>query len=101
MNELEQVFGWVLHWLAEHRLIRGERIGVDASTMETNAALRSVVRRDAARAIARCLTRTAKESGIATPTADHLVGLDCAPRAGNGRTPAGKARSIPTRGSPS
>ena len=29
----EQVFGWVLERLAEHGLIKGERIGVDASTM--------------------------------------------------------------------
>ena len=34
----DQVFNWVLHRLAEHGLIRGERIGVDASTMEANAA---------------------------------------------------------------
>jgi hypothetical protein len=42
----DRVFSWVLHRLAEHGLIRGERIGVDASTMEANAALRSIVRRD-------------------------------------------------------
>ena len=40
------VFGWVLARLNEHGLIQGERIGVDASTMEANAALRTIVRRD-------------------------------------------------------
>ena len=36
----ELVFTWVLQRLAEHGLLQGERIGVDASTMEANAALR-------------------------------------------------------------
>ena len=40
------MFGWVLSLLAEHGLVRGARIGVDASTMEANAALRHIVRRD-------------------------------------------------------
>jgi transposase len=38
----EQAFTWALHRLSEHGLIKGERIGVDASTMEANAALRSI-----------------------------------------------------------
>ncbi len=42
----EAVFAWVLDVLGEHGLVEGERIGVDASTMEANAALRSIVRRD-------------------------------------------------------
>ena len=42
----EAVFAWVLQRLAEHGLIQGDRIGVDASTMEANAALRAIVRRD-------------------------------------------------------
>src|SRR3954451_16130191 len=72
----EQVFTWVLQRLAEHGLIRGERIGVDASTMEANAALRSIVRRDSGEGYREMLTRMAKESGIATPTAEDLIRLD-------------------------
>jgi transposase len=72
----EQVFTWALHRLSEHGLIKGERIGVDASTMEANAALRSIVRRDSGEGYSEMLTRMAKESGIATPTADDLVRLD-------------------------
>ena len=72
----EQVFTWALHRLSEHGLIKGERIGVDASTMEANAALRSSVRRDSGEGYRAMLTRTARESGIATPTADDLVRLD-------------------------
>ena len=57
-------------------LIQGERIGVDASTMEANAALRTIVRRDDGRTYREMLTQMAKESGIETPTADDLVRLD-------------------------
>ena len=39
------MFSWVLQLVAENGLIRGKRIGVDASTMEANAALRTIVRR--------------------------------------------------------
>src|SRR5271166_6346645 len=42
----EMVFGWVLKLVAERGLVKGERIGVDGSTMEANAALRTIVRRD-------------------------------------------------------
>src|ERR1700688_459053 len=72
----DQVFTWALHRLSEHGLIKGERIGVDASTMEANAALRSIVRRDSGEGYREMLTRMARESGIATPTADDLVRLD-------------------------
>jgi transposase len=72
----EAVFAWVLERLAEHGLIRGERIGVDASTMEANAALRAIVRRDSGEGYREMLERLAAESGIATPTAEDLVRLD-------------------------
>src|SRR4051794_27906072 len=72
----DQVFTWVLARLAEHGLIKGERIGVDASTMEANAALRTIVRRDSGEGYREMLTCMAKESGIETPTAEDLVRLD-------------------------
>jgi transposase len=72
----DQVFTWVLQRLAEHGLIKGERIGVDASTMEANAALRTIVRRDSGEGYREMLTRMARESGIETPTAEELVRLD-------------------------
>jgi transposase len=72
----EAVFAWVLERLAEHGLIKGERIGVDASTMEANAALRAIVRRDTGEGYRAMLGRLAQESGIATPTAEDLVRLD-------------------------
>src|SRR5689334_22391521 len=72
----EAVFAWVLQRLAEHGLIRGERIGVDASTMEANAAPRAIVRRDTGEGYREMLGRLAEESGIARPTAEDLVRLD-------------------------
>jgi transposase len=72
----EAVFAWVLQRLAEHGLIRGDRIGVDASTIEANAALRSIVRRATGEGYREMLKRLAAESGIATPTAEDLVRLD-------------------------
>jgi len=72
----EAVFAWVLRRLAEHGLVKGKRIGVDASTMEANAALRAIVRRDTGEGYREMLERLAKESGIATPTAEDLVRLD-------------------------
>jgi len=72
----EAVFAWVRERLAEHGLIQGERIGVDASTVEANAALRAIVRRDTGEGYREMLKRLAAESGIATPTADDLARLD-------------------------
>jgi transposase len=72
----EAVFAWVLERLAEHGLVKGERIGVDASTMEANAALRAIVRRGTGEGYREMLGRLARESGIATPTAEDLVRLD-------------------------
>jgi transposase len=72
----ETVFGWVLRLVAEHGLVKGKRIGVDASTMEANAALRTIVRRDDGRTYREMLMQMAKESGIETPSADDLVRID-------------------------
>jgi len=72
----EAVFAWVLQRLAEHGLIRGDRIGVDASTMEADAALRAIVRREDGEGYREMLRRLAGASGIATPTAEDLVRLD-------------------------
>ena len=41
-----EVFGWVLGLLADRGLIQGKRVGIDATTLEANAAMRSIVRRD-------------------------------------------------------
>ncbi len=70
------MFGFVLKLVAEHGLVKGERIGVDGSTMEANAALRTIVRRDNGESYREMLTRMAKESGIDTPSAEDLARFD-------------------------
>ena len=72
----EKVFGWVLKLVAERGLLKGERIGVDGSTMEANAALRTIVRRDNGESYRAMLTRMAQESGVETPTAEDLARFD-------------------------
>jgi transposase len=72
----EAMFGWVLALIARQGLVKGERIGVDASTMEANAALRAIVHRDTGEGYRAMLTRMAEESGIETPTADDLIRMD-------------------------
>jgi transposase len=72
----ETVFGWVLALIAEHGLVKGERIGVDASTMEANAALKAIVRRETGETYREMLKRMAEESGIETPSADDLTRMD-------------------------
>jgi transposase len=72
----EKVFGFVLKLVAERGLVRGERIGVDGSTMEANAALRTIVRRDSGESYRAMLTRMATESGIETPSAEDLARFD-------------------------
>ena len=76
----EAIFDWVLQRLAEHGLIQGDRIGVDASTMEANAALRSDRPARQRRRLSRDAKRLAEESGIETPTAEDLIRLDRHPQ---------------------
>jgi transposase len=71
-----RVFTWVLTILAERGLIGGKTIGVDATTLEANAAMRSIIRRDTAEGYQDYLTGLAKASGIETPTREDLAKLD-------------------------
>ena len=70
------VFTWVLQRLADAHLVEGHPIGIDATTLEANAAMRSIVRRDTGDAYAAWLTRLAEASGLATPTRAELARFD-------------------------
>lgn len=70
------VFTWILQVLASADLVKGKTIGIDATTLEANAALRSIVRRDSGETYQEFLTRLAQASGIATPTRADLARLD-------------------------
>jgi transposase len=71
-----EVFTWMLTRLAEAGLVKGKTIGIDATTLEANAALRSIVRRDTGESYQEFLTQLAKASGIETPTREDLARLD-------------------------
>ena len=72
----QAVFAWVLGVLVDAKLLRGKTLGIDATTLEANAALRSIVRRDTGETYHEFLTRLAKASGIDTPTREDLAKLD-------------------------
>ena len=72
----KEVFSWVLNQLADRGLLRGQRIGIDATTLEANAAMRSIVRRETGESYEEFLRGLAKASGLATPTREQLARLD-------------------------
>jgi transposase len=72
----DALFQMVLEILAQHDLLRGKTIGIDATTLEANAALRSIVRRDDGTAYDEFLKKLARESGIETPTRSDLAKID-------------------------
>src|SRR5271169_4915472 len=71
-----EVFGWVLSLLADRGLLPGKRVAIDATTLEANAAMRSIVRRDTGESYEEFLRGLAKASGIETPTREDLARLD-------------------------
>jgi transposase len=72
----EEVFTWVLKLLASEGLLKGKTIGIDATTLEANAAMRSIVRKDTGESYQEFLKQLARESGIETPTREDLAKLD-------------------------
>jgi transposase len=70
------IFTWVLQCLSTAGLVKGKTIGIDATTLEANAALRSIVRRDSGESYEEFLTTLAKASGIGTPTRADLARID-------------------------
>jgi transposase len=70
------VFTWVQQRLVETGLLKGKTVAIDATTLEANAAMRSIVRRDTGESYQAFLTRLAEASGIKTPTREALARLD-------------------------
>jgi transposase len=71
-----KVFLWVLGVLADRGLLKGRTVGVDATALEANAAMRSIVRRDNGESYDEFLTGLARQSGIETPTREDLARVD-------------------------
>ena len=72
----EAVFTWMLQRLADADLVKGKTVGIDATTLEANAALRSIVGRDIGESYHDFLTKLAEASGIETPTREDLARID-------------------------
>jgi transposase len=72
----QAMFTWVLKRLAERHVLSGKTVGIDATTLEANAAMRSIVRREDGQNYQQFLEDLAKASGIATPTREDLARLD-------------------------
>lgn len=72
----QEVFQWVLKVLADYDLLSGKTVGLDATTLEANAAMRSIVRKDTKQNYQDFLTDLAKASGIDTPTREDLTKID-------------------------
>ena len=70
------VFGFVLERLQASDLLRGKTLGVDATTLEANAAMRTIVRRAGGTGDEEWLEQLARASGIETPTREDLAKLD-------------------------
>ncbi|MDE2805431.1 MAG: transposase [Gemmatimonadota bacterium] len=70
------VFGRVVELLRSSGLPSGRTLGVDSTTLEANAAMRSIVRRDDGKGYEEWLEQVARASGIETPTREDLAKLD-------------------------
>jgi transposase len=72
----QQVFGWVLKRLSRGGLIQGKTIGIDSTTLEANAAMKSIVRRDTQESYTEYLKRLAQAEGVEAQDAAAVRRLD-------------------------
>lgn len=70
------VFGWVLKILTAEGLVQGQTIAIDATTLEANAALKNIVRRENGQSYNEYLKGLAKAAGIENPTREQLARMD-------------------------
>ncbi len=71
-----EVFAWILSVLGRRGLLKGKAVAIDATTLEANAALRSIVRRDDGQAYDTFLDELARASGIETPSREDRAKVD-------------------------
>ncbi len=69
LEECQEVFQFVLRLADQHGLLRGKTIGVDNTTLEANAATKSIVRRDTGEDWQTYVTRLMRKEGAIH--ADH------------------------------
>ena len=72
----KKIFDWVLERVAQAGLVKGKTVGVDSTTLEANAAMKSIVRRDTGDKYMDFLKKVAEAEGIEAPDAAALLRLD-------------------------
>jgi len=72
----QKVFDWVLGLVNAHGLVDGKTLGVDSTTLEANAAMKSIVRKDTEEGYDAYIGRLAKEAGEPHATREDRVRFD-------------------------
>jgi transposase len=72
----DQVFVFVLRLAQEKKLLRGKTVGVDATTLEANAAMKAIVRKDSGEDWKAYLKRLLAEQGVDNPTDEEIRRFD-------------------------
>jgi transposase len=72
----EEVFVFVLRLAEGKKLLRGKTVAVDTTTLEANAALRSITRKDTGEGYQDYLKRLLAEQGVENPTAEDIRRFD-------------------------
>ena len=72
----QAVFDWVLTEVARRGLLKGKTIGIDATTLEANAAMRSIVRRDTSESYVEYLKKLAEAAGIDAENGEAVRRMD-------------------------
>jgi transposase len=71
-----EVFNWVLKVAAHEGLLKGRKVAIDATTLEANAAMRTIVRRADGASYQKYLKKLARAEGIKNPTPQDLGRMD-------------------------
>jgi transposase len=71
-----EVFDWVLKVAAQEGLLKGRKVAIDATTLEANAAMRTIVRRADGASYQKYLKKLARAEGIKNPTPQDLGRMD-------------------------
>ena len=76
LSTYEEVFRKILAIVEGHGLLKGELVGVDSTTLEANAAMRSIVRKDTGETYREYLAGLAREAGVEDPSPEALQNFD-------------------------
>lgn len=72
----DEVFRFILSVAAHKGLLWGEAIGIDSTTIQANASMRSIVRKDSGKGWKDYTKKLAKKAGLEDPTDDELRQFD-------------------------